>query len=70
LRALDPADWRNLSDLARVQTELGRFSDAAESLTDFIERAPVGADLKLAENALRQLRGLAGSQDAARPDKA
>jgi regulator of sirC expression with transglutaminase-like and TPR domain len=59
IRALEPEDWRNLSDLARFQTELGRYSDAADSLSAFIERAPAGVDMRLAESALRQLRALA-----------
>ncbi|MSQ09134.1 MAG: tetratricopeptide repeat protein [Dehalococcoidia bacterium] len=65
---LEPDDWRNLSDLARVLTELGRFSEAVDSLTAFIERAPAGSDLKLAENALRQLRELAAGSTPHRPD--
>jgi regulator of sirC expression with transglutaminase-like and TPR domain len=64
IHVLEPEDWRNLSDLARLQTELGRFSDAAASLSAFIERAPAGTDVQLAENALRQLKGLAGGQSA------
>ncbi len=67
---LEPEDWRNLSDLARVLTELGRFSEAADSLTAFIERAPAGSDLKLAENALRQLRELAAGRGPHRLDNA
>ncbi len=60
IQLLEPADWRNLSDLARLQTEMGLFSEAAASLTAFIQRAPSGMDTRLAENALRQLRTLAG----------
>jgi regulator of sirC expression with transglutaminase-like and TPR domain len=58
MNMLEPNDWRNLSDLARVQAELGRFSDAAESLSAFIERAPAGTDIRMAENALKQLKSM------------
>jgi regulator of sirC expression with transglutaminase-like and TPR domain len=59
MNMLEPNDWRNLSDLARVQAELGRFSDAVESLSAFIQRAPAGTDIRIAEMALKQLKSMA-----------
>ena len=56
---IEPGDWRNLGDLARVHTELGHFSQAVDNLTAYLERAPRGENLTRAENALRQLRGMA-----------
>jgi len=59
VRLIEPGDWRNLSDLARIHTELGHFSEAVDSLTAYLERAPRGENLTRAENALRQLRSMA-----------
>ncbi len=61
VRLLSPGDWRNLGDLARIHTELGQFSKAVDSLTAYLRRAPEGANISQAENALRQLRGMTGS---------
>jgi len=59
VRIMEPGDWHNLGDLARIHTELGHFSEAVDSLTAYLKRAPDGENLKKAENALRQLRGMA-----------
>ncbi|MEX0761805.1 MAG: transglutaminase-like domain-containing protein [Dehalococcoidia bacterium] len=58
IQLLDPANWRNLTDLARLQAEVGQFMQAVNSLTEFLERAPAGTDTRQAEDALRQLRAI------------
>jgi regulator of sirC expression with transglutaminase-like and TPR domain len=68
IQLLDPDNWRNLSDLARLQAEVGEFLRAVESLSAFLERAPEGADTRRAEDALRQLKQLAQRSDI--PDSA
>jgi regulator of sirC expression with transglutaminase-like and TPR domain len=64
IQLLDPENWQNLSDLARCQAEVGDFIKAVESLSQFLDRAPAGADTRRAEDALRQLRELAKKQAA------
>ncbi len=61
---VEPHDLNNLNDRAWLQTELGKFSEAAASLTSLIQRAPSGADMTLAESALRQLRSLTGGTES------
>ncbi|MCH7593616.1 MAG: transglutaminase family protein [Chloroflexi bacterium] len=56
IRIVEPAAWHNLADLARIQTELGRFDAAAETLSTYLERAPRGHDLASARAALSELR--------------
>ena len=58
LQLLNPSGWRNLSDLARLQAEVGQYDRAVASLTKYLECAPEGADTSKAEGALRQLRAL------------
>lgn len=65
IQMLDPQNWRNLSDLARLQAEVGDFIQAVESLSAYLDRAPEGADTRRAEDALSQLRELARKQAAA-----
>lgn len=62
IQLLDPGNWRNLSDLARLQAEVGDFIQAVESLSAFLDRAPEGADTRRAQDALSQLRELARKQ--------
>jgi regulator of sirC expression with transglutaminase-like and TPR domain len=62
IQMLDPQNWRNLSDLARLQAEVGDFIRAVESLSAFLDRAPEGADTHRAQNALSELRVLARKQ--------
>jgi cytochrome c-type biogenesis protein CcmH/NrfG len=64
---LDPQNWRNLSDLARLQAEVGDFIRAVDTLSAFLDRAPEGADTKKAQDALSQLRELARKQASAEP---
>ncbi len=65
IQLLDPENWRNLSDLARFQAEVGQFDRAVESLSEFLDRAPDGANVKRAQDALSQLQQLARKQSAA-----
>src|SRR5690606_37958433 len=64
IQLLNPENLRNLSDLARLQAEVGDFIKAVESLSAFLDRAPEGTDTRRAEDALRQLRELAKRQAA------
>lgn len=68
IQLLDPENWRNLSDLARLQAEVGDFNRAIESLSSFLDRAPEGADTRRAKDALAQLRQLARKQSAPEPN--
>ncbi len=68
IQLLDPQNWRNLSDLARLQAEVGDFNRAVRSLTEFLDRAPEGVDTRRAKDALGQLRELAKKQSAAEPN--
>lgn len=68
IQLLDPQNWRNLSDLARLQAEVGDFVRAVESLSEFLDRAPDGADTRRAKDALTHLRELARKQSAAEPN--
>lgn len=58
IQLLDPANLRNLSELAHLQTKVGNFGDAVDSLTQFLERAPAGSNTEQAESALRKLKAL------------
>lgn len=62
IQLLDPHNWRNLSDLARLQAEVGDFVRAVESLSAYLDRAPEGTDTRRAKDALSQLRELARKQ--------
>lgn len=62
IQMLDPLNWRNLSDLARLQAEVGDFIRAVESLSAFLDRAPEGSDTRRAKDALSQLQVLARKQ--------
>lgn len=68
IQLLDPQNWRNLSDLARLQAEVGDFVRAVESLSEFLDRAPDGADTRRAKDALSQLQELARKQSSAGPN--
>lgn len=67
IQLLDPSNLRNLSELAHLQTKVGNFGDAVDSLTQFLERAPAGANTEQAESALRKLKALTtrGNEDSA-----
>ena len=67
IQLLDPKNWHNLSDLARLQAETGDYSRAIESLSQFLDRAPEGTDTRRAEDALNQLKELARKQSTFRP---
>ena len=56
IRTVEPTSWHNLADLARIQTELGRFNAAAETLSTYLARAPRGHELESARAALSELR--------------
>lgn len=56
IRIVEPASWHNLADLAHIQTELGSFNAAAETLSSYLKRAPRGHDLDSARAALSHLR--------------
>lgn len=56
IQLLDPSSLRNLSELAHLQTKVGNFGDAVNSLTQFLERAPAGSNTEQAESALRKLK--------------
>ena len=58
IQLLDPRDWRNLSELARLQAEVGQYSRAVESFNTFLERAPANTDTSHAEHALKQLKAM------------
>jgi regulator of sirC expression with transglutaminase-like and TPR domain len=58
IQLLDPSNLRNLSELAHLQTKVGNFGAAVDSLTQFLERAPVGSNTEQAESALRKLKAL------------
>ena len=58
IQLLDPRDWRNLSELARLQAEVGQYSRAVESFKTFLERAPANTDTSHAEHALKQLKAM------------
>ena len=67
IQLLDPSNLRNLSELAHLQTKVGNFGDAVDSLTQFLERAPAGSNTEQAENALRKLKALTarGNEESA-----
>jgi regulator of sirC expression with transglutaminase-like and TPR domain len=56
IRIVEPGSWHNLADLARIQTELGRFNAAAETLSTYLDRAPRGHDVESARAALSELK--------------
>lgn len=58
IQLLDPSSLRNLSELAHLQTKVGNFGDAVDSLTQFLERAPAGSNTEQAESALRKLKAI------------
>ena len=58
IQLLDPRDWRNLSELARLQAEVGQYSKAVESFNTFLERAPANTDTSHAEHALKRLKAM------------
>ncbi|MFW6195308.1 MAG: SirB1 family protein [Chloroflexota bacterium] len=62
IRIVEPTLWHNLADMARIQTGLGRFSAAAETLSLYIRKAPRGYDLAQARAALKHLRRRAASR--------
>lgn len=68
IRTVEPGSWHNLADLARIQTELGRFNAAAETLSAYLKRAPSGHDLKSARAALSELRNRVVSERDSGPE--
>ena len=68
IRIVAPTSWHNLADLARIQTELGRFDAAAETLSAYVNRAPRGHDLESARTALSQLRNRVVGESNSDPD--
>lgn len=59
IRVVEPNLWGNLADLAGIHAKMGQFEAAAESLAEYLERAPTSSDLASARETLRQLRQLA-----------
>ena len=68
IQLLDPSNLRNLSELAHLQTKVGNFGDAVDSLTQFLERAPAGSNTEQAESALRKLKALTGRASEDSPE--
>lgn len=68
IQLLDPGSLRNLSELAHLQTKVGNFGDAVDSLTQFLARAPAGANTEQAESALRKLKALTARGDQSSPE--
>ncbi|MBT3942891.1 MAG: tetratricopeptide repeat protein [Chloroflexi bacterium] len=68
IRTVEPGSWHNLADLARIQTELGRFNAAAETLSTYLKRAPTGHDLESAKAALSELRNRVVSERSSGPE--
>ena len=68
IRTVEPGSWHNLADLARIQTELGRFNAAAETLSTYLKRAPSGHDIESARAALSELRNRVISDPGSGPD--
>ena len=66
IQLVDPTNLRNLSELAHLQTKVGNFGEALDSLTQFLERAPAGSNTEQAESALLKLKALTlrGSDDS------
>lgn len=66
VQLLEPSNLRNLSELAHLQTKVGHFGDAVNSLTKFLAQAPADANTEQAESALRKLKALTAreSQDS------
>lgn len=58
IQLLEPSNLRNLSELAHLQTKVGNFGDAVDSLTQFLERSPAGSNTEQAESALRKLKAI------------
>ena len=58
IQLVDPTNLRNLSELAHLQTKVGNFGDAVDSLTQFLERSPAGSNTEQAESALRKLKAI------------
>lgn len=63
IQLVEPEAWQNLGDLARIHTELGDFTAAAQTLTQYLERAPRGEDLRYARATLKALRGQRAGPD-------
>jgi regulator of sirC expression with transglutaminase-like and TPR domain len=51
-----PNAWENIGDIAKLQTNLGNYSAATESLTRYLELAPVGRDTTSAQAALEAIK--------------
>ena len=51
-----PNAWENIGDIARLQTNLGNYSAVTESLTRYLELAPVGRDTSSAQAALEAIK--------------
>jgi regulator of sirC expression with transglutaminase-like and TPR domain len=51
-----PDAWENIGDIAKLQTNLGNYSAATESLTRYLELAPVGRDTSSAQAALEAIK--------------
>jgi regulator of sirC expression with transglutaminase-like and TPR domain len=68
IRIVEPASWHNLADLARIQTELGRFNAAAETLSTYLDRAPRGHDVESARAALSELKNRVVSDPGPGPE--
>ena len=51
-----PNAWENIGDIAKLQTNLGNYLAATESLTRYLELAPVGRDTSSAQAALQAIK--------------
>ena len=56
IEIVSPNAWENIGDIARLQTNLGNYSAATESLTRYLELAPVGRDTSSAQAALEAIK--------------
>ncbi|NQW17195.1 MAG: tetratricopeptide repeat protein [Chloroflexi bacterium] len=51
-----PNAWENIGDIARLQTDMGNYSEAMESLTRYLQLAPLGRDTSSAQAALEAIK--------------
>ena len=55
IQLLSPGAWENLGDLARLQTQVGDYPAATESLARYLELAPPDEDTRAFEAALKAI---------------
>ena len=55
IQLLYPTAWENLGDLAKLQTEIGDYAAAMESMNRYLELAPPGEDTEAIESSLKAI---------------